>query len=149
MKKFLCILMALALTVGCFAGCGGGTTETEAPATDTPATEAPATEAPSTEAPATEAPAGESSGTFTIGMIGPLTGGAAIYGTAVANAARSPWTRSTPLGGPVQFELLTQDDTNDAETAVNAYNNLMDQGMQILLGTVTTTPGPGRGALHL
>ena len=29
---------------------------------------------------------------------------------------------------------------NDPETAVNAYNNLMDDGMQILLGTVTTTP---------
>ena len=31
-------------------------------------------------------------------------------------------------------------DTNDAETAVNAYNTLMGNGMQILLGTVTTTP---------
>jgi branched-chain amino acid transport system substrate-binding protein len=27
-----------------------------------------------------------------------------------------------------------------AETSVNAYNNLMDWGMQILIGTVTTTP---------
>ena len=46
------------------------------------------------------------------------------------------------LGGDIQFELLTPaDDVNDAETSVNAYNNLMDQGMQLLVGTVTTQPG--------
>ena len=74
------------------------------------------------------------------GVIGPLTGGDAIYGTAVANAAQIAVDEINALGGDVQFELITEDDTNDAETAVNAYNALMDQGMQILLGTVTTSP---------
>ena len=31
---------------------------------------------------------GEAGGTFKIGVIGPLTGGAAIYGTCVANSAQ-------------------------------------------------------------
>ena len=44
------------------------------------------------------------------------------------------------LGGDIQFELMTEDDVNDAETSVNAYNALMDDGMQILVGTVTTQP---------
>ena len=45
------------------------------------------------------------------------------------------------LGGDIQFELLTPaDDINDAEASVNAYNKLMDNGMQILVGTVTTQP---------
>ena len=43
------------------------------------------------------------------------------------------------LGG-VQFELNFQDDENDVEKAMNAYNNLKDWGMQVLLGTVTTQP---------
>ncbi len=43
------------------------------------------------------------------------------------------------LGG-IQFDLNTQDDTHDAETAVNAYNTLMDWGMQMLVGPVTTGP---------
>ena len=77
---------------------------------------------------------------FKVGVIGPLTGDAAIYGTCVANSAQIAVDEINALGGDIQFELLTEDDTNDAETAVNAYNALMSQGMQILLGTVTTQP---------
>jgi branched-chain amino acid transport system substrate-binding protein len=33
-----------------------------------------------------------------------------------------------------------QDDAHDAEQSVNAYNKLLDEGMQILVGTVTSTP---------
>ncbi len=62
MKKSIALLLALVLAFGMMAGCSGGSTETQAPATEAPAaTEAPeATEAPAegTEAPAdaTEAP---------------------------------------------------------------------------------------------
>ena len=125
-KRALSLAMAGALSLSLLAGCGGGSAETPAPEGTTPAQ--------------SSAPAGEASGTFTVGVIGPLTGGAAIYGTAVANAAQIAVEEINALGGPVQFNLISADDTNDAETAVNAYNNLMDQGMQILLGTVTTTP---------
>ena len=85
---------------------------------------------------------GESSGSsaFKVGVIGPLTGGAAIYGTCVANSAQIAVDEINALGGDIQFELMTEDDVNDAETSVNAYNALMDDGMQILVGTVTTQP---------
>ena len=77
---------------------------------------------------------------FNIGVIGPMTGGAAIYGTNVANAAQIAVDEINALGGDIQFNLLTADDVSDASTSVNAYNSLMDQGMQLLVGTVTTTP---------
>ena len=67
-------------------------------------------------------------------------GGAAIYGTCVANSAQIAVDEINALGGDIQFELMTEDDVNDAETSVNAYNALMDDGMQILVGTVTTQP---------
>ena len=85
--------------------------------------------------------AGEAGGTFKIGVIGPLTGGAAIYGTCVANSAQIAVEEINALGEDIQFELLAPaDDVNDAETSVNAYNSLMDDGMQVLVGTVTTQP---------
>lgn len=78
-------------------------------------------------------------GTIKIGMSGPLTGGAAVYGTAVARAAQIAVDEVNAQGG-LQFELNCQDDEHDAEKAVSAYNTLKDWGMQMLCGTVTTKP---------
>ena len=74
-----------------------------------------------------------------IGAIGPLTGGAAIYGNAVKNAMELAVEEVNAEGG-VQFELNFQDDAHDAETSVNAYGILMDWGMQMLVGPTTSTP---------
>lgn len=74
-----------------------------------------------------------------IGGIGPLTGGAAIYGNAAKNGAAIAVEEINKLGD-IQFELKYEDDENDPEKSVNAYNNLKDWGMQISLGTVTTQP---------
>ena len=57
MKKFIAMLLVLALALALVACGSSEPAATEAPATEAPATEAPATEAPATEAPATEAPA--------------------------------------------------------------------------------------------
>ena len=38
----------------------------------------------------------------------------------------------------IKFEFLSQDDEADGEKAVNAYNNMMDNGMQVLVGPTTT-----------
>ena len=74
-----------------------------------------------------------------IGGIGPLTGGAAVYGTATQYGAQIAVDEINALGG-LQFELNFQDDEHDAEKAVNAYNNLKDWGMQVLYGCTTTSP---------
>ena len=79
---------------------------------------------------------------FKIGMIGPLTGGAALYGSAVRDAAQIAVDEINEAGGIAgyQIEYNPQDDEHDAEKSVNAYNTLKDWGMQMLLGTVTSAP---------
>lgn len=80
-----------------------------------------------------------------VGGTAPLTGGAAIYGLAVQRGAEIAVEEVNALGG-VQFELKMEDDVHDAEKAVNAYNKLKDWGMQISLGSVTSTPGTATSA---
>lgn len=80
--------------------------------------------------------------TFRIGGIGPLTGNNAIYGNAVMNGAQMAVDEINADGGinGVQLEFDFQDDESDAERAVNAYNQLKDWGMDMLVGTVTSSP---------
>lgn len=80
-----------------------------------------------------------SSSAFKIGNIGPLTGAAAIYGTATKNGAQLAVDEINAAGG-IQFEQNCQDDEHDPEKSVNAYNNLKDWGLQVLVGTTTTAP---------
>jgi branched-chain amino acid transport system substrate-binding protein len=85
------------------------------------------------------------SGAFKIGGTGPLTGVAAIYGTAAMNGAQIAVDEINAMGG-IKFELKYEDDEHDAEKAVNAYNTLKDWGMQIFLGSVTSTPAVATSA---
>ena len=130
MKK----MMALALA-GCMAfamtACGGGSSSGSS---DKETKAAAETEAAGGEE------GGAAGGTFKIGHIGPLTGAASLYGLATDHGAAIAVEEINALGGDIQFELNSQDDVHDAETSVNAYNNLKDWGMQMLVGTTTTTP---------
>lgn len=86
---------------------------------------------------------GASSGDgFKIGGIGPTTGDNAIYGIAVKNGAQLAVDEINAAGGVNGEQLVFnfQDDESDAEKAVNAYNTLKDWNMQMLMGTVTSTP---------
>ena len=74
-----------------------------------------------------------------IGVIGPMTGGAAVYGTAVANGAKIAADEINAKGG-MQVVLDVQDDESDPEKGINAYNAVLDNGAQMILGTVTTAP---------
>ena len=84
----------------------------------------------------------EGGNTFKIGGIGPVTGGAAVYGIAVQRGAELAVEEINAAGGVngVQIEFQFEDDEHDAEKAVNAYNTLKDWNMQMLMGTVTSTP---------
>jgi branched-chain amino acid transport system substrate-binding protein len=80
-------------------------------------------------------------GTLHLGGIGPLTGPAAIYGIAVkqgAQVAVDEINAANPDGLQLAWDM--QDDEHDAEKSVNAYNKLLDSGMQVLVGTVTSAP---------
>lgn len=112
MKKVVCMVLAAVMLMACLAGCGS-----------TPAS----------------SPEDSASAAFKIGGTAPLTGGAAIYGNAVKNAAQIAVDEINAKGG-IQFELRYEDDQNDPEKAVNAYNTLKDWGMQLSLGSVTSKP---------
>ena len=87
-------------------------------------------------------------GAIKIGGTGPLTGGAAIYGNAAKNGAEIAVEEINAKGG-IQFELRYEDDTHDAEKAVNAYNTLKDWGMQISLSSVTSKPAEATSVLNM
>ena len=80
---------------------------------------------------------GSGSAVIKVGTSGPLTGDYAVYGVAVANGLKLAFEEINAMGG-LQFELQTQDDEADGEKAVNAYNKLMDWGMQIMAGPTTS-----------
>ena len=116
MKKLLSIALSIALAVGCLTGCGGSSNE---------------------------ASNGTSQGAvFKIGAIGPLTGGAGAYGDAVNKGAQIAVDEINAAGGinGTMVEFRMEDDEHDAEKSVNAYNILKDWNMQVLIGTVTSTP---------
>lgn len=138
MRGLFSLMLAGVLTASCLSGCGGNnetTAETTAAAGET-------TEA----AGETTAAAGESGtaegGTFLIGGIGPTTGSAAVYGNAVKNGAEMAIAEINAAGGVngMMLALNFQDDENNTEKAVNAYNTLKDAGIRLLMGTVTSDP---------
>lgn len=130
-NKFMSVVMASAMVMTLFAGCGSTNTDTQTAESETSTT----TEA--TDAAETTTAGGT---TFKIGGIGPTTGSAAVYGLAVQNAAQLAVDEINAAGGinGVQIEFKFEDDECDAEKSVNAYNTLKDWGMQMLMGTVTS-----------
>ena len=80
-----------------------------------------------------------------IGVIGPFTGAAAIYGNACKYGAEVAAAEINAIGG-LQIELLEEDDEHDAEKSLNAYNTVLDKGAQMIAGTTTTTPCIAVGA---
>lgn len=77
-----------------------------------------------------------------IGLSGPLTGGAAIYGQAVRNGALLAIAEINAKGG-LQLELKMEDDEADSTKADTAYDVLLDWGMQVSMFTVTSGAGSG------
>jgi len=80
---------------------------------------------------------------YVIGVSGPLTGSAAMYGVAVANAAQMAVDEINAAGGlnGVTFKLIATDDMHDATKVATNYSSMYESGMQVSLGTVTTNPG--------
>ena len=80
--------------------------------------------------------------TIKIGMTGPLTGEAAIYGTAVEAGMKIAVEEINAKAGEngLKIEFKAVDDEHNGDKAVTGYDALMDWGMQFFAGTVTTGP---------
>ena len=81
-----------------------------------------------------------------IGVIGPFTGPAAIYGNACKFGAQVA-AEQINAQGALQVELLNEDDEHDPEKSVNAFNTVLDNGAQMIAGTTTTPPCIAVGSL--
>ena len=114
-KKFMCMLMAAAMTLS-MAACGSKGDDANNDA--------------NTDADGVQ--------TFTVGTSGPLTGDNAIYGMAVKQGVELAVNEINASDSKIKFEFLSQDDEGDGEKAVNAYNTMMDHGLQVLVGPTTT-----------
>ena len=114
MKNTLALLLAAAMMICVFAGCN-----------------------------LTEENATEGNTEIVIGMSGPLTGDAAVYGIAVQNGAMMAIEEINAAGGlnGYNLKLIATDDQHDPTKVETNYANLINQGMQVSLGTVTTAPG--------
>ena len=81
----------------------------------------------------------EGSDALRIGLSGPFTGDNAVYGNAVKWGMEVAVEEINAKGG-LQIEFKAEDDVSDNEKATTAYATLMDWGMQIFAGAVTTGP---------
>ena len=86
----------------------------------------------------TASDASASSDEVLLGLIGPMTGDYANYGTSVRDGAQIAVDEINAAGGVngMKLALSTQDSQGDPDSAVSAYNKLMDDGMDISLGCV-------------
>ena len=123
-KRFLALTMAGALTLGLLAGCGGGSTPSAAPSAAPAESGAPAAETV----------------TLKIGGIGPITGSAAIYGTATNWGAQVAVDEINAMQSDFKLEYKFEDDEADGEKAINAYRTLQDwgDGVDIIYGCTTS-----------
>ena len=110
MKKVFCLFMAIAMTVSMLVGCGSsGSGE------------------------------GSNDGaTVKLGLIGPMTGDYANYGTSTRDGAQVAVDEINEAGGVngCKFVLQTEDSQGDPDSAVSAFGKLMDDGMNVSLGCV-------------
>ena len=149
MKKFLAMLLAVVMLLALVA-CGGGNNDSQGSGGTQPSEPAggnqpsePAGDSQPSE-PAGDSqpsePASDGAVTIKVGGIGPLTGSTAVYGVATQRGAQIAVDEINALGGSVRLEYDFQDDANTTETAVAAYNNLKDWGVQVIYGCTTTGP---------
>lgn len=81
---------------------------------------------------------------ITLGMIGPLTGSVAVYGTHIANGVDLAVEEINAAGGVTlsdgtyQLAVERKDDQGDTTECVNAMNALISEGIQLVVGSATS-----------
>lgn len=117
MKKVLSLALAAVMAASMLAGCGGNQSASSNANSENSSPKA--------------------GGVIKIGNSGPLTNDYAMYGKAVEYGLKLGFEEINAKGG-LQYEVRVEDDEGDSEMAVNAYNTLMDWGMQIMAGATTS-----------
>ena len=105
--KLACLILALAMAMTCLTACGSKQ-------------------------------GAEGDNDVLLGLIGPMTGDYANYGTSVRDGAQIAVDEINAAGGVNGWtlSLSAQDSQGDPDSAVSAYNKLMDDGMDVSIGCV-------------
>ena len=141
-RKLVSVLLSAAMVSALLAGCGGSDTSTSGSDTSTTGDAAAA----DTEA-STGAATGEEDHVIRIGAICAMTGGSAIYGEGAQNAIDMAVEEINSAGGDYTVEIVNggkvADDAKDSKQAVNAYNSVMADDPEAVVGSffsATTLP---------
>ena len=134
-KKLLSLLLSTAMIAALLSGCGSASDTSASASADTGASTDTAAEA-STDSAA--APV-EEDNVIKIGAICAMTGGSAIYGEGAQNAIDLAVEEINSSGGKYTVEILNGgkvvDDAKDAKQAVNAYNSLLPENPEAIVGS--------------
>ena len=137
-RKLVSVLLSAAMVSTLLAGCGGSDTSTSGSDTSTTGDAAAAD---------TEASTGEEDHVIRIGAICAMTGGSAIYGEGAQNAIDMAVEEINSAGGDYTVEIVNggkvADDAKDSKQAVNAYNSVMADDPEAVVGSffsATTLP---------
>ncbi len=126
-KKMISLMLAGALAFSLL-GCGEGSekvTSTESKSKETGG----------------KAPEGD---TITLGLIGPMTGSLAVYGTHIQSGAELAIEQINEEGGITigdkSYQLATEvkDDQGDSTECLNAFNALLSDGIELVIGSATS-----------
>lgn len=133
-KNTLALILACCMAFGITA-CGSQSDNSDT-------TESSAAESTATETTAASTASGDN--VITLGMIGPLTGSVAVYGTHIERGVALAVEEINAAGGVTlsdgtyQLAVETKDDQGDATECVNAMNALISDGIQLVIGSATS-----------
>jgi branched-chain amino acid transport system substrate-binding protein len=128
-KEFFSLVLIVAMSASLIAGCSssaqqgaaGGSTSSE------------------TKAASGGTDSAKDGKTIKVGVIGPLTGGSAIYGEGAQNAISMATEEINSSDSEYKIEIVNGgkvvDDASDAKQAINAYNSLMKESPDAVVGS--------------
>lgn len=131
-KKYFAVMCAAMMMASSFAGCGAsGSAEAEGSTSE-------GGETTTTESTESTETTGGSVEELTFGVLAPLTGNASVYGNSTKNGIELGMEDINANGGKLSIEVL--DEKGEEAEAVNAYNMLMQKGVDAIVGDVTSKP---------
>lgn len=124
--------------------CGSADTAADTSASTAADTSAATTTSTDTAAEAETTSSGDTAGSITLGLIGPMTGSLAVYGTHIANGVNLAIEQINADGGVnvggTMYELAVEskDDQGDSTECLNAMNALISDGIELVIGSATS-----------
>ena len=135
LTKLLCLVLCLALVLSLAACASSEQTSSDADTSSDTSSDASTDTSTDTSS---DADTADGDKTLLLGLIGPMTGDYANYGTSTRDGAQIAVDEINAAGGVngYTFKLDAQDSQGDPDSAVSAYGKLMDSGMNVSLGCV-------------